>query len=76
MVALEQAKNSVAYYHIGTALKKRSKVALIVGNEVNGIPASILKKADMIAQIPMLGEKESLNVATATGIMLYHLRFS
>ena len=31
---------------------------------------------DPVVELPMLGQKESLNVATAAGIALYHLRFS
>jgi tRNA G18 (ribose-2'-O)-methylase SpoU len=41
-----------------------------VGNEVTGLPKNILKKVDIIAEIPMQGEKESLNVSVATGIAL------
>ena len=43
-------------------------LALIAGNEVEGINAQILEKSDAIIQIPMFGQKESLNVATAAGI--------
>jgi tRNA G18 (ribose-2'-O)-methylase SpoU len=67
IIALEQDKNSVIYNKI----PKQQKVALIVGNEVGGVDKSLLKKADYIAEIPMKGQKESLNVSVATGIMLY-----
>ena len=50
-------------------------LALVVGNEVTGISPAILKLADAVVQIPMLGHKESLNVAVAAGIALYQLRF-
>jgi 23S rRNA (guanosine2251-2'-O)-methyltransferase len=50
-------------------------VALMVGNEISGLPARLLKKADVHLQIPMLGVKESHNAAVATAIALYHLRF-
>ncbi len=45
--------------------------ALIVGNEVKGITPTILKLADAVISIPMLGQKESLNVGIAAGIALY-----
>jgi tRNA G18 (ribose-2'-O)-methylase SpoU len=48
-------------------------VALIVGNEVEGIKDDLLAECDEIIQIPMSGIKESLNVATATGIAVYEI---
>lgn len=50
------------------------KVALIVGNEVEGVPAGSLALADTIVHIPMSGLKASFNVAIAAGIALYRLR--
>ena len=54
-------------------LKPQFPCALIVGNEVKGITPTILKLADEIISIPMLGQKESLNVGIAAGIALYEL---
>src|SRR5690606_25984746 len=45
--------------------------ALIVGNEGSGINPQILAKTDQNIIIPILGGAESLNVAVATGILLY-----
>lgn len=70
IVALEQSKHSVPldqYY-------PRFPLALIVGNEVNGVSDAVLKRADTIIEIPMFGSKESLNVSVAVGIALYALR--
>ena len=47
--------------------------ALVLGNEVNGLPRSILNRADEILEIPMAGRKESLNAAVAFGIMVFWL---
>ena len=55
-------------------LKPRHPLVLVVGNEVKGLPKSILKIADLVVEIPMVGKKESLNVAVAAGIALYALR--
>jgi tRNA G18 (ribose-2'-O)-methylase SpoU len=52
-----------------------ARVAIIVGNEVKGLPPSILRAADRILEIPMMGKKESLNVAVAFGIVVFGLRF-
>ena len=49
-------------------------VALVVGNETDGVSAPVLELADHVVRIPMAGEVESLNVGVATGISLYELR--
>ncbi|MBI4457516.1 RNA methyltransferase [Candidatus Uhrbacteria bacterium] len=51
------------------------KIALVVGNEVEGISAEIRPLLDALVEIPMRGTKESFNVAVATGIALYRLRW-
>lgn len=50
------------------------KVCLVVGHELSGVPQEIIAVADAVLKIPMLGTKESLNVAVAAGIALHHLR--
>jgi tRNA G18 (ribose-2'-O)-methylase SpoU len=50
-----------------------SKIALVLGNEIRGLPPSVLNRADKILEIPMRGKKESLNVAVAFGIVVFHL---
>ena len=52
---------------------KNKKIAIIMGNEVRGISAALLKKADIILEIPMRGKKESLNVSVAAGIAIFTL---
>jgi RNA methyltransferase, TrmH family len=47
--------------------------ALIVGNEGNGVNKEILLKTTANLYIPIFGKSESLNVAVATGILLYYL---
>ena len=49
-------------------------VALIVGNEVDGIHPDILELCDVVAHIPMYGRKESLNVSIAAGIAMYEIQ--
>lgn len=88
--AIEQDKKAIPYNKVKgkwKTEKEKAKFALIVGNEVNGLPKSILKKADKILEIPMQGEiirqashpkktgrgKESLNVAVAFGIVAFYL---
>ena len=71
IISLEQAKNSISLKDFKTS---RKNIALILGEEVKGLPKSILDRSDKIIQIPMHGKKESLNVATAFGIAVYKLR--
>jgi tRNA G18 (ribose-2'-O)-methylase SpoU len=70
--AVEQDKRSVAYDRI--KVSKKEKIALIVGNEIKGLPKSVLDKSDKILEIPMKGKKESLNVAVAFGIVAFSLQ--
>jgi len=49
-------------------------VALVVGNETDGVGGEVLEFADHVVRIPMSGEVESLNVGVAAGISLYELR--
>ncbi len=50
----------------------RYPVSLIVGSELDGIPSEIVAKAEQSVAIPMYGLMGSLNVATATGIVIEH----
>lgn len=45
--------------------------AIVIGNEANGVTEEVLKEADKLVKIPMLGKTESLNASVATGIILY-----
>ena len=67
IVALEKNEQSV---DIGMA-DFTGPMALIVGNEVDGVDSKILALADQIVHIPMYGKKESLNVSVAAGIAMY-----
>ena len=55
-------------------LEEKSRFALIVGNEGNGVLPHYLEKCDKNIYIPMDNEVESLNVAIATSIILYEMR--
>ncbi len=69
IIAIEQGLNSKDYKKI----KLSGKAAFIVGNEVVGLSEEILKECDIIAEIPMKGEKESLNVSVAFGIAVFRI---
>ena len=46
---------------------------MIIGNEIDGVEADLLKASDAVLHIPMRGKKESLNVSVAFGIGIYQL---
>ncbi|MEK7062083.1 MAG: TrmH family RNA methyltransferase [Patescibacteria group bacterium] len=69
IISLEQTPKSILF----TKVKYRLPLALIVGNEIDGIGENALKLSDIKIEIPMFGQKNSLNVTTATGIALYKI---
>jgi len=69
IVALEKTDKAVNIKDF----KAEFPLALILGNEVEGVDQSILEKYDAIVSIPMRGQKESLNVSVAAGIAMYEL---
>ena len=71
IIALEQHSNSKNIFQQKIDTKK---IAIILGNEVEGISNDTLKLADKILEIPMHGKKSSLNVSVAAGICFFALR--
>ena len=67
--SVEQDKNSIDYKNA----KLVEKNAFIFGNENNGVDDFSLKNSDEILELPMRGKKESLNVGTTVGIVLFRL---
>ena len=68
--AVEQAENS---YKLQAASFSEEKIAVIFGNEVTGVEQSTIEQADGCIEIPQLGMKHSLNIATAAGVVLWEL---
>lgn len=71
IIALEQTLKSREIFNENT---DEEKIALILGNEVTGVEKETLDKSDAHLDIPMHGQKTSLNVSIAAGIALYALR--
>jgi len=65
---LELTNKSVPHYDL---TKQDFPLCLVVGNEITGVSKEIIEQADMAIEIPMYGNKQSLNVAVAYGIVLY-----
>ncbi len=66
IVGVEQSEKSVDYKKV----KINKQVLFIVGNEVEGVSKKLLTLCDVVSEIPMKGEKESLNVSVAFGVAL------
>ncbi len=49
------------------------KIAVVFGNEVAGVEQTTIEKCDGCIEIPQLGMKHSLNIATAAGVVLWEL---
>lgn len=69
IVGLEQDDRSVLL----SAYTPPDRIALLLGEEVEGIDTSLRNECDDLVEIPMIGKKESFNVSVATGIALYGL---
>ena len=69
IIALEQDEKAIDYRKV----KIEGRVAIILGEEVNGLDKKILNKCDKIIEIPMYGKKESLNVSVACGVALFRI---
>lgn len=69
IIALEQNEKSLPY---NTQVPEEN-IALVVGEETQGIQKDILELCDTVLEIPMRGKKESLNVSVATGVVLYEI---
>lgn len=72
IVAVEQDKRSIDYRQL-TAEKIKFPVAIIAGNETEGLPKKALDKVDLIVQLPMLGINRSFNVWGSTAVIAYKI---
>ena len=70
IAALEITGDSVPYTNIKT---DQFPIALIVGNEINGVDRNLLDLCDISLEIPQFGVKESLNAAVAFGVVTFEL---
>ena len=69
--AAEQAEGSYKLNAIG--FDPEEKIAVVFGNEVTGVEQTTIALCDGCLEIPQLGMKHSLNIATAAGVVLWEL---
>ena len=67
LILIEQTRDSKSIYE----LKFQFPICFMVGNEVRGVSEELSKLADIHAELPMRGVKQSLNVSVAVGVVGY-----
>lgn len=70
IISLEQHETSIPY---SRKIDFKGDIALVAGNEVEGLTPEILGESDYVIEIPMRGKKESLNVSVSFGIAVFEL---
>jgi tRNA G18 (ribose-2'-O)-methylase SpoU len=68
--AVEQVENSISLEKFKS---ETDKIAVVFGNEVTGVEQSTIQQCDGTVEIPQLGMKHSLNIATAAGVVLWEI---
>lgn len=69
--AIEQTEGSISLQHFASG--NSEKIALVFGNEVEGISNDVLPLTDGCIEIPQMGMKHSLNISVAAGIVLWEM---
>lgn len=72
IISVEQVENSISIDNL-TIGNINTPLAVVFGNEVEGVQHEVLKLCDLALEIPQFGSKHSLNVSVAAGIVLYRL---
>ena len=68
--AVEQVKGAAFLDDI--SIPSTQKAVLVLGNEVKGVSQDVVKACGAAIEIPQIGTKHSLNVATSAGIVIWH----
>lgn len=68
--AIEQTDNSIP---LNAFEKPNQPIALVFGNEVDGVDEDVIKACDGVIEIPQWGMKHSLNISVAAAVVLWEL---
>jgi len=71
IICIEQAYESVKLGNF--EIDSKQKIALVFGNEVNGVDQKIVSMSDTVLEIPQFGTKHSLNIAVSAGMVIWDL---
>ena len=69
IAAIEQAENSIML----NDFNPNEKLAVIFGNEVNGVEQEAINESDYVIEIPQQGTKHSLNISVSCGVVIWDL---
>ncbi len=69
--AIEQAEHSISLETFD--LKTNQNIALIFGNEVDGVSDEVMQRVDGCIEIPQFGTKHSLNISVSAGIVIWEI---
>jgi len=78
VISVEQTVNSIKLDELALPEQSNSKevkLAVIFGNEVDGVSQEVVDASDFSLEIPQWGTKHSLNVSVSIGIILWHLKY-
>lgn len=68
--AIEQTESSIMLNDFNP---DKNKIAIIMGNEVEGVQQEVINACDGVLEIPQIGTKHSLNISVCTGVVLWDL---
>lgn len=71
IIAAEQVHNSISLEQVNYAIT--DKIAVMFGNEVEGVSETALSFCDQVVEIPQFGAKHSLNISVSVGIIIWEL---
>jgi tRNA G18 (ribose-2'-O)-methylase SpoU len=69
--AVEQANDSISLDSI--EINTEEKIALVFGNEVDGVSDEVMYNVDGCVEIPQFGTKHSLNISVSAGIVIWEV---
>lgn len=72
VISVEQTRNSVNLS--GFKRKAGEKIALVFGNEVDGVQQEVVDESSFALEIPQQGTKHSLNVSVSVGVVLWQIQ--
>ncbi|MFN5415992.1 MAG: RNA methyltransferase [Flavobacteriia bacterium] len=69
VASIEQSEKTVLLHEIDQI--PNQKIALIFGNEVDGVNQEAIDKSDYVIEIPQFGTKHSMNVSVCAGVVMW-----
>jgi tRNA G18 (ribose-2'-O)-methylase SpoU len=71
IASIEQAEGATELQQVN--YNGYDRLALVLGNEVDGVAQDIVAMSDVVIEIPQLGTKHSLNISVSAGIVLWEM---